>query len=79
MKKIGFKVTDNKLAVIEEHFEEEYITAEEILRAAGREKLLKLVDEYTTPYAYPLLKGDRRDEFFIERLRRINERYFEPL
>lgn len=80
---IGFKVTDNKLMVVEEPKvqpqqvqEIQELSLEQMLRLKGREQALMILNEYFDSYMYPLLSAKKRDEFFIGRLRMVKERFF---
>ena len=83
---IGFKVTDNKLAVItpEQEMENKFgkpqeLTFEQALELKGYEKGFQLLKDYFCKYSYPLLVGEQRDSFFIDKLRKTRERFFEPI
>lgn len=82
---IGFKVTDNKLAVYQPEPVNNVseldlnLNIEQLMKIKGREQALMVLNEYFDNYMYPLLNGDKRDEFFIGRLRQIRERFFAPL
>ncbi|RTY80699.1 hypothetical protein EKL97_10565 [Flavobacterium sp. LS1P28] len=83
---IGFKVTDNKLAVItpEQEMENKFgkpqeLTFEEVLELKGYEQGLQLLKDYFCKYSYPLLNGEQRDAFFMDKLRKTRERFFEPI
>ena len=83
---IGFKVTDNKVAVITPEQEMEYkfgkpqeLTVEDALKLKGYEQGLQLLKDYFDNYAYPLLNGEQRDTYFMNKLRKTRERFFEPI
>lgn len=77
---IGFKNTNNKLAVQEEPAVSTNLPdVEELIRMKGMHEAQKVLQEYLSPFFYPLLRDQERDVFFMKRLRKIRERYFEIL
>lgn len=85
-KPIGFKVTDNKLAVItpEQELEHKFsntqeLTFDQMLQVKGYEQGLEILQEYFNRYSHPMLKGEQRDLFFLEKLRKTKQRFFEPI
>jgi len=53
--------------------------AEQAIRARGRQRLVQLAHNYCNGYHEPLLSGDKRDKYFMEKLNKIRIRYFEKL
>lgn len=83
---IGFKVTDNNVAVItpEQEMDSKFgeiqeLTLERILQIKGYEQGYKILQEYFDQYAYPMLNQDQRDALFLEKLRKTKQRFFEPI
>lgn len=81
---IGFKVTDNKMVVYEKPGQDDYaktqdLTFEELMKLKGFEQGVKCIEDYFNVYAYPLLNGEDRDEFFFNQLRNIYNRFFMPV
>ena len=83
---IGFKVTDNNVAVItpEQEMDNKFgeiqeLTFEEVLELKGYEQGLQLLKDYFCKYSYPLLNGEQRDAFLMDKLRKTRERFFEPI
>lgn len=80
-KKIGFKVTDNKLATIEERFfnvtREE--TAQAILEREARAKAIDVALMAIDGYKFPGYNGEDRALFFGKKLMKIKERYLDKI
>ena len=77
---IGFKNTNNKLAVIEKPQERaELPCIEDLIKMKGFQEANRIVTEYFSSGAYPMLRDEKRDCFFMERLRKIKERYFDEI
>ena len=49
--------------------------ADAILKKRAEEMAMKAVKEYLQLGCYPLIRGEKRDEWLTERLRKIRERY----
>ncbi len=45
----------------------------------GLMKGIEVLREYFKPYNYPALKKEDKDKMFFERLRKVKERYFDPI
>jgi hypothetical protein len=81
-KPIGFKVTDNKLAVIEPN--EEFVNLsltndvsfEQMMKLKGLEQAMLLIKQYFNGQ-YPLVNN--RDEYFFNQLVEIRNRFYNPL
>ncbi|PDS26488.1 hypothetical protein [Flavobacterium branchiophilum] len=81
-KPIGFKVTDNKLAVIEPN--EEFVnfsltndvSFEQMMKLKGLEQAILLIKQYFNGHK-PLV--DNRDEYFFKQLVEIRNRFYNPL
>lgn len=53
--------------------------ADELIKARGVQLIVDTVKKYCDDYYKPLLKGEQRDQYFFEKIRRIRIRYFEIL
>ncbi|WP_300977424.1 hypothetical protein [Flavobacterium sp.] len=80
---IGFKNTNNKVEVYQAPSEPvlntKEVSVEQMMKLKGYEQGWQILQEYFNEYMYPLLNGDQRDAFFIERLRKTRERFFTPI
>lgn len=81
---IGYKVTDNKVAITkEQEFEEKFnsnqASADDLIMMRGYEKAAELLQQYLDRHAYPFLRGEQRDEFFMDKFKKTRERFFEPI
>ncbi|MCZ2084145.1 MAG: hypothetical protein LC112_07705 [Flavobacteriales bacterium] len=76
---IGFKNTNNKVAVIEPQPQTDLPCVEELIKMKGFQEAQKIMLEYFDQGNYPLLRAEKRDCFFIERLRKVKERYFDEI
>lgn len=77
---IGFKNTNNKLAVIEEpQVQTNLPCVEDLIRMKGIQEANRIMQEYFCSSSYPMLRDEKRDCFFMERLRKIKERYFDEI
>lgn len=54
-------------------------TAAEILVQEGLQQALKLVKEYVSGSYLPLVKGQARDQMYMEKMRKVKERYFDSI
>lgn len=77
---IGFKNTNNKIEVYQAPqdpaLNTNEVSLEQMMKLKGYEQGWQILQEYFNGYMYPLLNGDKRDAFFIERLRKTRERFF---
>lgn len=77
---IGFKNTNNKVMVVEPHEVKTNLpNVEELIKMKGLQTAHLVLQEYLCTHSYPLMRGDERDAFFIKKLRKIRELYFESL
>lgn len=80
-KPIGFKVTDNKLAVIEQQqssfTKTNDVSFEQMMQLKGLEQGLELLKLYFNSCYMPLVPN--RDAYFFEELKKIKHRFYEPL
>ncbi len=51
----------------------------DMLRRKGITEAIFTFDKYFDTSYLPLVKGEARDKMFIEKLRKIKERYFDPI
>jgi hypothetical protein len=78
---IGFKVTDNKVAIYEQANSNDYSTQtndlnfEQLMKIKGMEKAIAVIQDYFSSHKFPLVED--RDKFFIEKLKDIKRRFFE--
>ncbi len=54
------------------------INVDDLIHGKGFVKALEVIREYLSPN-YPLVTGEYRDKVYIDKLRKIRERYFEPI
>ena len=83
MKSIGYKTEDATIAVAEERVAEmmrpqKSYTIDEIMQMEAQKHTIKVIDEYMNPYAYPLINGVERDEWLLDRLKKIRQKYILP-
>jgi hypothetical protein len=52
---------------------------EDIIRNKGLAEAIFAIDEYMNDQKYPFVQGEERDKKYIAKLRRIKERYFDPI
>lgn len=52
---------------------------DKLLQQEGMVKAITLLNEYFSSSYLPLLQGSKRDDMYIEKLRKVKERYFEPI
>ncbi len=76
---IGFKNTNNKIVPKETIVNTNLPNVEELIQMKGLQTAHLILSEYLSPDKYPLMKGDERDVFFMKKLRKIKELYFENL
>lgn len=65
-----------------EAFQEIFLRSDEIddiLRRKGLTEAIFTFDKYFDTSYLPLIKGEARDKMFIEKLRKIKERYFDRI
>ena len=53
--------------------------AEQILKTVGWIEALTFVNDYLDPYKYPLITGDKRQEWFLNRMTKVKDRYFDTI
>ena len=82
---IGFKY-NGRQEVVTKAVEQELtanggkpLTAEQILKIRGMEMAWQAVHEYLNGAKYPLIRDKERDKWVANRLRKIKERYFDPI
>lgn len=75
---IGFKNTNNKVQLYKPA-QEERLNADDIIYIKGIQTAQQVLMEYFSTDTYPLLRGEDRDAFFIKKLRKIKERYFDEI
>ncbi|WP_312148805.1 hypothetical protein [Empedobacter sp.] len=76
---IGYKNTNNKLQLRQEVVEKEDYEVEDLIKMKGVQMAHQVLLEYFSESAYPLMINENRDEFFMKKLRKIRERYFESI
>lgn len=84
--KIGFRQSNTDLSNETEvklnnssNLEIDERLADRIVKMKGWQKASKILEEYFRNDMYPFLKDEKRDDFFIKKLSKIRERYFEPI
>ncbi|WP_376777438.1 hypothetical protein [Flavobacterium covae] len=81
MRQIGFKVTNNKVALYEnpqdtaDFAQTNDVSFEQMMRLKGIEQGFKLIQEYFNT-TFPGLTPEQRDEKYFNELRNIRSRFF---
>lgn len=77
-KMIGFH---KEVEEVSEHIEVSDIdhtkVAAQILQQAGYQKSIQIVKEYMNPYLWPYIRGEKRDQWLLDKLHKIRHKYLD--
>lgn len=79
---IGFKTQTTQVQQLQQAQNpvmQEIPQIDDLVKMKGLQQAQTILLEYMSDYSYPLLQGEERDKFFMNRLRKVKERYFEPI
>lgn len=78
MSTIGFK-REAELQKVNQSPEVQNLGLNEHLKIRGYDTAIQILYEYLDSAHRPFLKDTARDEFFMQRLRKVKQRFFDPI